>query len=205
MMDRKEVTQGIDEIEQSEKARNVATLDQYGLSEDIFKEDEPEEEIIWVSKSEIKRDAEALKKLGLQLVELPETQLKQFPLEHGLLDAVLLAKRIKKEGRRRQLQLIGKMLRQIDVDPILSAIDKLQNKHNQNVVIFHKLESLRDKLIEQGDDAIELVLDAYPDADRQQLRALVRNAQKERDQNKPPKSARLIYQYLRDLHESQAN
>ncbi len=51
------------------------------------------------------------------------------------------------EGRRRQLQLIGKMLRQRDVEPIRQALDKLKNRHNQQVVLFHKLENLRDRLI----------------------------------------------------------
>ena len=66
------------------------------------------------------------------------------------------------EGRRRQLQLIGKMLRQRDVEPIRQALDKLKNRHNQQVVLFHKLENLRDRLIEQGDDAIAEVLNLWP-------------------------------------------
>ena len=68
------------------------------------------------------------------------------------------------EGRRRQLQLIGKMLRQRDVEPIRQALDKLKNRHNQQVVLFHKLENLRDRLIDQGDDAIAEVLNLWPDA-----------------------------------------
>ncbi|MDU1620313.1 MAG: ribosome biogenesis factor YjgA [Escherichia coli] len=130
--------------------------------DDIEDEDD---EIIWVSKSEIKRD--------------------------------------KMEGRRRQLQLIGKMLRQRDVEPIRQALDKLKNRHNQQVVLFHKLENLRDRLIEQGDDAIAEVLNLWPDADRQQLRTLIRNAKKEKEGNKPPKSARQIFQYLRELAENE--
>ncbi|WP_421022013.1 ribosome biogenesis factor YjgA, partial [Klebsiella pneumoniae] len=79
-------------------------------------------------------------------------------------------------GRRRQLQLIGKMLRQRDVEPIRQALDKLKNRHNQQVVLFHKLEQLRDRLIVEGDDAVEEVLSLWPNADRQQLRSLIRNA-----------------------------
>ncbi len=95
--------------------------------------------------------------------------------------AIELAQRIKMEGRRRQLQLIGKMLRQRDVEPIRQALDKLKNRHNQQVVLFHKLENLRDRLIDQGDDAIAEVLNLWPDADRQQLRTLIRNAKKEKE------------------------
>ncbi|SFN04643.1 ribosome-associated protein [Izhakiella capsodis] len=161
-----------------------------------------EDEIIWVSKSEIKRDAEELKHLGVEMIELGKNSLEKLPLDEELRAAIGLAQRIKKEGRRRQVQLIGKMLRQRDVEPIRQALDKLKNRHNQQVALFHKLEALRDRLIEQGDDAMLEVLTLYPDADRQQLRALIRNAQKEKSTNKPLKAARQIFQYLRELAEA---
>ncbi|RPD96230.1 ribosome-associated protein [Candidatus Pantoea deserta] len=165
-------------------------------------QEEEDEEIIWVSKSEIKRDAEELKRLGAELVDLGKNALEKIPLDQDLLDAIELAQRIKKEGRRRQLQLIGKMLRARDVDPIRQALDKLKNRHNQQVALFHKLEALRDRLIDQGDEAMNEVLTLYPHADRQQLRSMIRNAQKEKVGNKPPKSSRQIFQYLRELAES---
>ena len=166
---------------------------------DIDKDED--DEIIWVSKSEIKRDAEALKDLGAELVDLGKNALDKIPLDADLRAAVELAQRIKKEGRRRQLQLIGKMLRQRDPEPIQIALDKLNNRHNQQVALFHKLEQIRDRLLDEGDDAISLVLELYPQADRQQLRSLIRNAKKEKATNKPPKSARQIFQYLRELSE----
>ncbi|WP_224652917.1 ribosome biogenesis factor YjgA [Pectobacterium versatile] len=165
-------------------------------------QDDEDDEIIWVSKSEIKRDAEALKDLGAELVELGKNALEKIPLDDDLRAAVELAQRIKKEGRRRQLQLIGKMLRARDPEPIQTALDKLNNRHNQQVALFHKLEQLRDRLIEEGDDVVPDILALYPHADRQQLRSLVRNAQKEKATNKPPKSARQIFQYLRELAET---
>ena len=165
-------------------------------------EDE-DDEIIWVSKSENKRDAEELKQLGAEMVELGKNALDKIPLDDDLRAAIELAQRIKKEGRRRQMQLIGKLLRQRDVEPIRQALDKLKNRHNQQVAFFHKLEHIRDRLIAEGDDAVPEVLNLWPNADRQQLRSLIRNAQKERDGNKPPKSARLIFQYLRELSEAE--
>ncbi|TKI06887.1 ribosome biogenesis factor YjgA [Martelella alba] len=168
---------------------------------DALPDDDEDDEIIWVSKSEIKRDAEALKKLGVELVELGKSSLERIPLDDDLREAVALAQRIKMEGRRRQIQLIGKMLRARDVEPIRQALDKLKNRHNQQVTLLHKLETLRDRLIERGDEALEEVMALYPAADRQQLRTLVRNAQKERTAGKPPKSARQIFQYLRDQAE----
>ncbi|MFB6326687.1 hypothetical protein HA42_08205 [Pantoea deleyi] len=165
-------------------------------------DEEEDEEIIWVSKSEIKRDAEELKRLGAELVDLGKNSLDKIPLDERLRTEIELAQRIKKEGRRRQLQLIGKLLRSIDVEPIRVALDKLKNRHNQQVALFHKLEMLRDRLIEEGDEAMSDVIALYPDADRQQLRSMIRNAQKEKAGNKPPKSARQIFQYLRELAEA---
>jgi len=165
-------------------------------------DEEEDEEIIWVSKSEIKRDAEELKRLGAELVDLGKNSLDKIPLDERLRTEVELAQRIKKEGRRRQLQLIGKLLRSIDVEPIRVALDKLNNRHNQQVALFHKLEMLRDRLIEQGDEAMGDVIALYPDADRQQLRSMIRNAQKEKAGSKQPKSARQIFQYLRELAEA---
>lgn len=165
--------------------------------------EEEDEEIIWVSKSEIKRDAEELKRLGAELVELGKNSLDKIPLDERLRNEIELAQRIKKEGRRRQLQLIGKILRSIDVEPIRQALDKLKNRHNQQVALFHKLEAMRDRLIEQGDEAMSEVIALYPQADRQQLRSMIRNAQKEKAGNKPPKSSRQIFQYLRELAESE--
>ena len=96
------------------------------------------------------------------------------------------------------------LLRKLIPDILLqNALDKLKNRHNQQVVLFHKLENLRDRLIDQGDDAIAEVLNLWPDADRQQLRTLIRNAKKEKEGNKPPKSARQIFQYLRELAENE--
>ncbi|AJA44394.1 ribosome-associated protein [Frischella perrara] len=162
--------------------------------------DDNEEEIIYVSKSEIKRDAEALKKLGVELVQLSKNELSKIPLDEDMIYAIELAQKIKKEGYRRQIQYIGKLLRNRDIDPISQALDKLKNRHNQQNAILHKLEKLRDDLIDTGD--AEPIIAWNPQADRQQLRQLARTAKKERDTNKPPKSARLIFQYLKDLSES---
>ncbi len=166
---------------------------------DVFDWEEEQEEIIWVSKSEIKRDAEALKKLGEKLVNLTQTNLAKIPLDDSLSDAVELARRLQKEAKRRQLQYIGKLLRNTDVAPIQEALDKIENRHNHQQAMLHKLELLRDELLAKGDDALSQLLTDYPQADRQQLRNLIRTAQKEQEQNNPPKAYREIYQYLKAL------
>ena len=162
-------------------------------------EDEDQEEIIWVSKSEIKRDAEDLKQLGEKLVNLTKTNLTKVPLDDSLKDAIELAQRLQKEARRRQLQYIGKLLRSIDAEPIREALEKIENKHNQQQAMLHKLEILRDELVAKGDVALTDLLNERPSADRQQLRNLIRAAQKEKEQNKPSKAYREIYQILKTL------
>lgn len=166
-----------------------------------FNIDPQGDDIIYVSKSEIKRDAEALKKLGVELVNLSKNEIAKIPLDEDLLYAIELAQKIKKEGYRRQIQYIGKLLRSRDIEPITLALDKLKNRHNQQVALFHRLEKLRDELIETGD--AESIMGLFPSADRQQLRTLARLAKKELSANKTPKTARQIFQYLKDLSETE--
>ena len=158
-----------------------------------------EEEIIWVSKSEIKRDAEHLKKLGESLINLTPANLAKMPLDDDLRDAVELAQRLRLEARRRQIQYIGKLLRNLDPEPIQEALDKVENRHNQQLALLQKLELIRDQLIEQGDTALNPLLEEYPSLDRQHLRNLIRSAQKEKQANKPPKNYREIFQYLKSI------
>lgn len=163
---------------------------------------EDEEEIIYVSKSEIKRDAAVLKKIGKTLIELTQTELAKLQLDDDLLYHVQLAQKIKKEGFRRQVQYIGKLLRNRDVEPIQQALDQLNNRHNQQKIKLHRLEKLRDDLIKTGD--AEPILALYPHGDRQQLRQLARMAKKEQAQKaledtSLPRSAKQIFIYLKSL------
>ena len=166
-----------------------------------FAIDTEDKEIIYVSKSEIKPDAEVLKKLGIELVKLSKNELEKIPLDEDLIYAIELAQKIKKEGYRRQIQYIGKLLRNRDIDPISQALDKLKNRHNQQIALFHKLEKLRDELIANSD--AETIIGLYPTADRQQLRTLARLAKKEQEANKPAKTARQIFQYLKELSDAE--
>lgn len=161
-----------------------------------------DDEIIYVSKSEIKRDAEILKKLGLRLVKLTQTELARLKLDEDLLYHIQLAQKIKKEGFRRQIQYIGKLLRNRDIAPIEQALNELINKENRQQIAINKFEKLRDNLIESGD--AEPILEIYPHADRQQLRQLARMAKKEIMKKDPedktlPRSARQIFIYLKSL------
>jgi ribosome-associated protein len=164
---------------------------------------EPEEEIIWVSKTEMKRDMEELQKLGEELVGLKPSVLEKFPLSEDLAEAIHDAQRFKNEARRRQLQRIGKLMRYEDPEPIQAALDKVRNKHSQATAILHKLEQLRDRVVEEGDSAIAEVLELYPEADRQRLRQLARQAAKEKKASKPAKAYREIFQILKELNDEE--
>lgn len=163
---------------------------------------EEEEEIIWVSKTEMKEDMSALQALGEELVGLKSSSLDKFPISDDLRQAIDNAQRFKNEAKRRQLQYIGKLMRQIDPAPIQAELDKLRNKHSQATAELHKLEQMRDRIVTDVDPAIENVMDLYPDADRQRLRQLARQAQKEKASNKPPKASREIFQILKELKEA---
>lgn len=154
-----------------------------------------------VSKSELKRAAEQQQQLGEQLVSLAEGKLAKIPLDEELLDAILLAQRIRntREGYRRQLQLIGKMMRHRDTGPIEQALNEIENAHNAQNALFHQLEKHRDHILAQGDDAIQQFLDAYPHADRQKLRQLYRQATKQTQQGKAPSAARELFKYMREV------
>ncbi len=158
-----------------------------------------DEEEILISKSQLKRESHALTVLGKELVELAPSKLKKVPLSDNLEEAITLARRLKSgSGRKRQLQYIGKLLRSTDAEPIIAAMDALKLEHAHENVRLHKLEQWRDRLLVEGDSALAELLAEHPNTDRQHLRQLLRNAQKEQKLNKPPKSARELFKYLRD-------
>jgi ribosome-associated protein len=154
------------------------------------------------SKSARKREMLALQELGEAIVKLSDGELALIPLEGELAAAVAIARRINSnEGLRRQLQFIGKLMRQGDISAIEAAYEELQNGRQLLNQQFHKLEQLRDRLLADGLSAMDEVLEAYPQADRQHLRQLINAAIKEREAAKPPAAARKLFRYLRELAE----
>lgn len=153
----------------------------------------------FVSKTQLKAQAEQLKKLGLELVDLTKGEREKIPLDDELLDAIELCTKInrKKDGFRRQLQLIGKKLRSREVEPIEQALINLKSSHSAANRHFHALERVRDEIINNGDKGINNAIAQHPHLDRQKLRQLNRNVQKQAKDNKPPIAAREIFQYLR--------
>ncbi|MDT0596083.1 ribosome biogenesis factor YjgA [Glaciecola petra] len=151
------------------------------------------------SKTQQKQAAERLKKLGLALVDLTKGEREKMPLDDELLGIIELATKInrKKDGFRRQLQLIGKKLRARDVAPIEDSLQRLRTSHSDANRHFHNLERLRDDIVAKGNDGINDAVAEYPQLERQKLRQLLRLVQKQEKENKPPAAAREIFQYLK--------
>jgi ribosome-associated protein len=155
----------------------------------------------FISKSELKRQAKEHQKLGESLVNLTPAHLATVPLDEELADAVNVARSVsrKNEGFRRQIQFIGKLLRQRDNTAIEEAMAKLVNQHQASNVAFHRLEKAREAVIEQGDSAIQSLIEEYPELDRQKLRQFHRQIKKEREKNAPPRAFRELFQYLKEV------
>ena len=155
----------------------------------------------FISKTELKRQAKEHQKLGETIVGLTDAHVATIPMDEELADAVAVARIVnkKKDGYRRQLQFIGKLLRQRDTADIEEALAKIAHQHQASNAAFHKLELAREAVIEEGDPAIQRLIEEYPDFDRQKLRQLSRQVKKEREKNGPPTALRELFQYIKDI------
>lgn len=152
------------------------------------------------SKTRRKKDSDDLQRLGAELVALSADRLKKVPLPDTLRDAIVDCQRFKMEARRRQLQYIGKLMRNIDPEPIQAQLDAFNGVSRAETARQHRLEKLRTDLLED-EKVIGAVAETWPHADLQHLRTLRRNALKEREQNKPPRAFRELFRVLRELDE----
>lgn len=152
------------------------------------------------SKSQRKREALALQALGERLVELRPAERARIPLPEPLEQAVVEARRIRQRGgRRRQLQFIGRLMREIDAAPIVAALEELDARGRAAAAEHQRAEQWRSRLLEEGDTALAALLDEHPQADRQHLRQLMRQAQQEHAVGKPPRAERQLFRALRAL------
>jgi ribosome-associated protein len=181
---------------QARQADNIYTRGRGLRDLPVVGEDEEE---LPPSKTRIKKQMHELRDLGKELTDLSKDQLAQLDIPESLLDAILEMKTINKFGaQRRQIQYIGKLMREVDPAPILAKLDAWKGKSQQHTAYMHLLERWRDRLME-SDSALTELLAAHPAADAQHLRALLRNAHKEIETNKPPKNYREIFQVLRQI------
>jgi len=152
-----------------------------------------------VSKSQRKRDSLELRALGAELAKLSNQQLDSLALPPELKEALLVMKSIKQHGAlKRQLKFVGGLMRELDVVPIRENFARIKMQSGYAVRQHHKIERWRDRLIDEGDAALSVLMFEVAGVERQRVRQLIRNAQFERDQEKSPKSARALYRYLKE-------
>jgi ribosome-associated protein len=167
---------------------------------------EKDENIDIISKTKRKAEADALQAIGKKLVDLPTDRIKKLNLVEELHDAVIEAKRISSNGAiRRQMQYIGRLMRDIDPSPIIEQLSKWEGSNQEENARFHALERWRDRLINESattsTDVLQAFVTQYPNAEIQRIRLLTRNAHKEQASNKPPKSTRELFKLLRKITE----
>ncbi len=167
-----------------------------------FQSSEFEQEYDRPSKSQLKREMTALQKLGEDLVAEPRDRVKRVPMPEDVRDAILECQQIKDhEGRRRQMQYVGKKMRSLDPDELAAiqrTLDSWKGLSKADTAAMHALEKQREKLL-ANDQAVTDLTAQHPEIDVQHLRTLIRNARREQAENKPPKAYREIFQILKQL------
>lgn len=167
-----------------------------------FQSSEFEQEYDRPSKSQLKREMTALQKLGEELISNSRERVKSVPMPEDVRDAILECQKIKDhEGRRRQLQYVGKKMRSLEeheVAAIQKVIDSWRGTSKAEAAALHLIERRREKLL-ADDRALTELLATHPELDAQRLRTLIRNARKEQAESKPPKAYREIFQILKGL------
>lgn len=153
-----------------------------------------------VSKSQKKREAEVLQKTALKFVELSIEKLDQLPLEDSLRKAIEDAKSIKSHGaKRRQAQLIGKLMRAADYESILTAYESMLEEDSAVTAHFHEVELWRNKLIQEGKEALTEFITLYQPGDIQHLRQLIKKAADDQVKAKNTGASKALFRYLRSL------
>ncbi len=151
------------------------------------------------SKTKKKEAMHELRDLGAELVELSAGQLKRIELPDNIRQAVRDCQKITAHGaRRRQIQYLGKLMRETDDAPIRAGLALLRGESSAETARLHRLERLRASLLED-EACLRDIAAQWPGADLQQLRQLRRNALKEQEGGKPPKNFRAIFQVLQEL------
>lgn len=158
-----------------------------------------------ISKSQRKRDAHAVRELGQRLAELGASELATIPLPEDVLAEIHELNRLKaNSAKKRQLGLLAKRMRQIDVQPIEDALERLRQAARANTRSLHLIEQWRDRILGESPDetekqALTEFLHQYSHADRQHFRHLQRQAIQERKAQKPPAAARQLFKAIRDV------
>jgi len=168
-------------------------------SDDELRGDEPP------SRSQLRREALDVLKLAHALVELSEAQLVRMPLDAELRAEVLRARAVTQQiARKRQTQYVAKQMRKLDdgeLDAIRATLEHDRDRARRDTAVLHRAESWRERLIAEGDDALNAFMSEFPAAERQQLRQLARQSRTEREAGRAPHAQRELFRMLREMLE----
>ncbi len=166
-------------------------------TDDEFHGDEPP------SRSQLRREALDVLKLAHALVDLSEAQLARMPLDEDVRAEVLRARAVTQQiARKRQTQYVAKQMRKLDdseLDAIRATLEHDRDRARRDTAALHRVELWRDRLIAEGDEALNAFMSEFPTGERQQLRQLARQGKSERDANRSPHAQRELFRILREL------
>ncbi len=152
-----------------------------------------------VSKTELKKDSKKIQAFGKKISELTVKNIETFKFSPNIYEAIIDLKNIKSNAaKKRQVQYVGKLLREIDLTPAFLIIEQLKVSSQKETQQNHSIEKWREELLINA-DSITQFFNQYPNIDRQSLRQAITNAQRERKEKKPPKYSRQLFKILREI------
>lgn len=156
------------------------------------------------SKSQRKREADAVRALGLEISELGESERATIPMSESVRDSIEELIRIRAHSaKKRQLGLVAKRMRDVDLEPIIEAVNRVRLAAHTSTELHHRIEKWRDRMLgliekETPADALTAFIDEFPSADRQLLRQLQRQALQKQGAASAPRHTRLLFRQIRD-------
>ncbi|BDQ39075.1 hypothetical protein SYK_34350 [Pseudodesulfovibrio nedwellii] len=170
-----------------------------GKKNKIYRPEEFDEAYEGPSRTQLKKDMRELQQLGIDLAALGDATIKEANLPPEVEEALLLIKKIPKhEATRRHMQYVGKLMRTFDTSHVQEIVEAAKNGHSIKTAGFHRLEIIRERLIDGNDDLLQELFDTYPE-NGQRLRQLTLGARREKAKGKPPKDSRALFKLLRTL------
>lgn len=168
--------------------------------------EDPETDDLPPSRTQLKKQDHARQKLGERLATLSSEQLGRMDLPEELRKAVAMAAGTTAfTARRRHMKYIGTVLRKLDIAPIERAFESIDRGDYEKAFASREIESWRDRLREGDTALIDEILRACPEAERQRLAQLSRNARKEFDESRGEKASKALFRYLKEIYDRNAS
>tara|TARA_B100000795_G_scaffold247655_1_gene213998 strand:+ start:19 stop:519 length:501 start_codon:yes stop_codon:yes gene_type:complete len=152
-----------------------------------------------ISKTELKKDSKKIQQFGREISELTINNIEAFKFPVNIYEATIDLKNLKSNSaKKRQVQYLGKLLREIDLADAFITMKQLKVSSQKEIQRNHIIEGWRDKLLINNDSITEFV-DVFPQIDKQSLRQTISNAQKEKKDSKPPKYSKQLFKLIKNI------